>query len=265
MSRINKAFEKEKAFIAFVTGGDPDMETTEKLIPKMAEAGADVIEIGIPFSDPIAEGVVIQEADVRALQAGTTTDKLFEMVVRIRKKTQVPLVFMTYMNPIYTYGTERFMERCAQVGIDGVIIPDVPFEEKEEVSKACQKSGVKLISMIAPTSKERIHMIAREAEGFLYCVSSLGVTGVRNKITTDITEMIEQVRQISDIPCVIGFGIATPEQAYEMAKITDGVIVGSAIVKLIAQYGKKSIEPVCQYIQTMKKAIRNAEIDTKIS
>ena len=265
MSRISKAFEKEKAFIAFVTGGDPDMETTEKLIPKMAEAGADVIEIGIPFSDPIAEGVVIQEADVRALQAGTTTDKLFEMVVRIRKKTQVSLVFMTYMNPIYTYGTERFMERCAQVGIDGVIIPDVPFEEKEEVSKACQKSGVKLISMIAPTSKERIHMIAREAEGFLYCVSSLGVTGVRNKITTDITEMIEQVRQISDIPCVIGFGIATPEQAYEMAKITDGVIVGSAIVKLIAQYGKKSIEPVCQYIQTMKKAIRNAEIDTKIS
>lgn len=265
MSRISKAFEKEKAFIAFVTGGDPDMETTEKLIPKMAEAGADVIEIGIPFSDPIAEGVVIQEADVRALQAGTTTDKLFEMVVRIRKKTQVPLVFMTYMNPIYTYGTERFMERCAQVGIDGVIIPDVPFEEKEEVSKACQKAGVKLISMIAPTSKERIHMIAREAEGFLYCVSSLGVTGVRNKITTDITEMIEQVRQISDIPCAIGFGIATPEQAYEMAKITDGVIVGSAIVKLIAQYGKKSIEPVCQYIQTMKKAIRNAEIDTKIS
>ena len=265
MSRISKAFEKEKAFIAFVTGGDPDMETTEKLIPKMAEAGADVIEIGIPFSDPIAEGVVIQEADVRALQAGTTTDKLFEMVVRIRKKTQVPLVFMTYMNPIYTYGTERFMERCAQVGIDGVIIPDVPFEEKEEVSKACQKAGVKLISMIAPTSKERIHMIAREAEGFLYCVSSLGVTGVRNKITTDITEMIEQVRKISDIPCAIGFGIATPEQAYEMAKITDGVIVGSAIVKLIAQYGKKSIEPVCQYIQTMKKAIRNAEIDTKIS
>lgn len=265
MSRISKAFEKEKAFIAFVTGGDPDMETTEKLIPKMAEAGADVIEIGIPFSDPIAEGVVIQEADVRALQEGATTDKLFEMVVRIRKKTQVPLVFMTYMNPIYTYGTERFMERCAQVGIDGVIIPDVPFEEKEEVSKACQKAGVKLISMIAPTSKERIHMIAREAEGFLYCVSSLGVTGVRNKITTDITEMIEQVRQISDIPCAIGFGIATPEQAYEMAEITDGVIVGSAIVKLIAQYGKKSIEPVCQYIQTMKKAIRNAEIDTKIS
>lgn len=265
MSRISKAFEMEKAFIAFVTGGDPDMETTEKLIPKMAEAGADLIEIGIPFSDPIAEGVVIQEADVRALQAGATTDKLFEMVVRVRKKTQVPLVFMTYMNPIYTYGTERFMERCAQVGIDGVIIPDVPFEEKEEVSKACQRAGVKLISMIAPTSKERIHMIAREAEGFLYCVSSLGVTGVRNKITTDITEMIEQVRQISDIPCAIGFGIATPEQAYEMAKIADGVTVGSAIVKLIAQYGKKCIEPVCQYIQTMKKSIYNAEIETKIS
>ena len=264
MGRISNAFEKEKAFIAFLVGGDPDIETTERLILKMAEAGADVIEIGIPFSDPIAEGVVIQEADDRALQAGVTTDKLFEMVVRVREKTQVPLVFMTYMNPIYTYGTERFMERCAQVEIDGVIIPDVPYEEKEEVSKECQKVGIELISMIAPTSKERIHMIAEEAEGFLYCVSSLGVTGVRNKITTDISEMIKQVRQNSDIPCAIGFGIATPEQAYEMAKIADGVIVGSAIVKMIAQYGKRSIEPVCQYIQTMKKAIRNAEIETRI-
>lgn len=258
MGRIRKVFEKEKAFIAFLTGGDPDIETTECLIPKMAEAGADVIEIGIPFSDPIAEGIVIQEADIRALQAGVTTDKLFEMVVRVREKTQVPLVFMTYMNPIYTYGTERFLERCAQVGIDGVIIPDVPYEEKEEINKECQKAGIELISMIAPTSKERIYMIAGDAEGFLYCVSSLGVTGIRNKITTDISEMIKQVRQVSDIPCAIGFGIATPEQAYEMAKIADGVIVGSAIVKIVAKYGKRSIEPVCQYIQTMKKAIRNA-------
>lgn len=265
MSRISEAFEREKAFIAFVTGGDPDIETTEELIPKMAEAGADIIEIGIPFSDPIAEGIVIQEADVRALKADTTTDKLFDMVARVREKTQVPLVFMTYMNPVYTYGTGRFMKKCAEVGIDGVIIPDVPFEEREEVSGACKEADVDLISMIAPTSKERIHMIANEAGGFLYCVSSLGVTGVRNKITTDINTMVEQVHQVSDIPCAIGFGIATPEQAYEMAKVADGVIVGSAIVKLIAQHGKKSIEPVCQYIQAMKKAIRNAEVSTRIS
>ena len=265
MSRISKAFENEKAFIAFITGGDPNVETTEKLIPKMAEAGADIIEIGIPFSDPIAEGIVIQEADVRALKADTTTDKLFDMVARVRTKTQVPLVFMTYMNPVYTYGTERFMKKCAEVGIDGVIIPDVPFEEREEVKGFCKAAGVDLISMIAPTSKERIHMIAKEAKGFLYCVSSLGVTGVRSEITTDISAMVEQVKQVSDIPCAIGFGISTPEQAQEMAAIADGAIVGSAIVKLVAKHGKNCIEPVCNYIQVMKKAVKNAGLLSKIS
>lgn len=186
MSRISKAFENKKAFIAFVTGGDPDLETTEALIPRMAAAGADLIEIGIPFSDPIAEGVVIQAADERALSAGTTTDKLFDMVKRVRGKVGIPLVFMTYANPVYTYGTEMFMKRCAECGIDGIIIPDVPFEEREEVSGACEAAGIELISMIAPTSHERIGRIAKHAKGFLYCVSSLGVTGVRNKITTDI-------------------------------------------------------------------------------
>lgn len=259
MSRIKKAFENKKAFIAFVTGGDPDLETTEALIPKMAEAGADLIEIGIPFSDPIAEGIVIQEADVRALKAGTTTDKLFDMVARVRKKTDVPLVFMTYINPVYTYGTERFMEKCAKVGIDGVIIPDVPFEERDEIKGACEESGIELISMIAPTSNERIHMIAEEAKGFLYCVSSLGVTGVRQNITTDIGAMIKQVKQVSDIPCAIGFGISTPEQAENMAQKAEGVIVGSAIVKIIAKYGKDCEEPVCSYIREMKSATQRAE------
>ena len=259
MSRIKKAFENKKAFIAFVTGGDPDLETTEALIPKMAEAGADLIEIGIPFSDPIAEGIVIQEADVRALKAGTTTDKLFDMVARVRKKTDVPLVFMTYINPVYTYGTERFMDKCAKVGIDGVIIPDVPFEERDEIKGACEKSGIELISMIAPTSNERIHMIAEEAKGFLYCVSSLGVTGVRQNITTDIGAMIKQVKQVSDIPCAIGFGISTPEQAENMAQKAEGVIVGSAIVKIIAKYGKDCEEPVCSYIREMKSATQRAE------
>ena len=259
MSRIKKAFENKKAFIAFVTGGDPDLETTEALIPKMAEAGADLIEIGIPFSDPIAEGIVIQEADVRALKAGTTTDKLFDLVARVRKKTDVPLVFMTYINPVYTYGTERFMEKCAEVGIDGVIIPDVPFEERNEVKGACEAAGIELISMIAPTSNERIHMIAKDAVGFLYCVSSLGVTGVRQNITTDIGAMIEQVKQVSDIPCAIGFGISTPEQAEKMAQKAEGVIVGSAIVKIVAKYGKDCEEPVCAYIREMKSATQRAE------
>lgn len=255
MTRIAKAFENQKAFIAFVTGGDPDIETTEALIPEMAKAGADLIEIGIPFSDPIAEGIVIQEADIRALASGTTTDKLFDMVARVRQKTDVALVFMTYMNPVYTYGTEKFMKKCAEVGIDGVIIPDVPFEERDEVKGYCEAAGIELISMIAPTSKERIHMIAKEAKGFLYCVSSLGVTGVRSKITTNIAEMVEQVKQVSDVPCAIGFGISTPEQAYEMTEKADGAIVGSAIVKIVAKHGKDCIKPVCDYIREMKTAV----------
>lgn len=255
MSRIKSAFENKKAFIAFVTGGDPDIETTEALIPKMAEAGADLIEIGIPFSDPIAEGVTIQAADERALRAGTTTDKIFEMVKRVREKVDIPLVFMTYVNPVYTYGTEKFTKMCAACGIDGIIIPDVPFEEKDEVSGACEAAGIELISMIAPTSKERIHVIASQARGFLYCVSSLGVTGVRSKITTNIKEMVDQVKAVSDIPCAIGFGIATPQQAREMASVSDGAIVGSAIVKIIAQHGRDCIEPVCAYVKEMKAAV----------
>lgn len=258
MSRIKSAFENKKAFIAFLTGGDPDLETTEALIPQMAEAGADLIEIGIPFSDPVAEGIVIQEADVRALKAQTTTDKLFDMVKRVRAKVEIPLVFMTYMNPIYTYGTEKFMKKCAECGIDGVIIPDVPFEERGEVKDICEAQKVELISMIAPTSRERINMIAREAKGFLYCVSSLGVTGVRSKITTNIKEMVDQVKAVSDIPCAIGFGISTPVQAKEMAAVSDGAIVGSAIVKIIAQYGKNCIKPVCAYVKEMKEAVATA-------
>ena len=254
--KISDAFQNKKAFIGFVTGGDPDIETTEKLIPAMEKAGADLIEIGIPFSDPIAEGIVIQEADIRALSSGTTTDKLFDMVERIRPQVSIPLVFMTYMNPVYTYGTRRFMEKCAQVGINGVIIPDVPFEEWDEVKEFCEAAGVELISMIAPTSHERIHMIASKAKGFLCCVSSLGVTGVRNKITTNIAEMVQQVKEVSDFPCAIGFGISTPQQAAEMAAVSDGVIVGSAIVKIIAQYGRDCIGPVCEYVEKMKRAIR---------
>jgi tryptophan synthase alpha chain len=260
MSKITKAFNNRKAFIAFITGGDPDLETTEKLVPAMAEAGADLIEIGIPFSDPVAEGIVIQKADERALQAGCTTDKLFDMVARIRPKTEVPLLFMTYLNPIYTYGKEKFLSRCAECGIEGIIVPDMPFEEKDELAELCELHGVDLISMITPTSEERIALIAKEAKGFIYCVSSLGVTGVRSEITTDIGKMVRKVRKVTDIPCAIGFGIATPEQAGSMAKLADGVIVGSAIVKLVAKFGKDSIEPVSEYVRSMKKGMENATI-----
>ncbi|MBR1865807.1 MAG: tryptophan synthase subunit alpha [Lachnospiraceae bacterium] len=258
MSRIRKAFEKGKAFIAFITGGDPDLETSYELIKTMAENGADLIEIGIPFSDPIAEGPVIQEADLRSLSSGTTTDALFDMVVRLRKEIDIPLLFMTYMNPIYVYGTGRFLARCAQAGIDGIIVPDVPFEEKAELAEDCRKNGIDLISMIAPTSQKRIETIAKEAEGFLYCVSSLGVTGVRSEITTDIGSMVKHVKSVTDVPVAVGFGIATPEQAKKMAGLSDGAIVGSAIVKLVAQYGKEAVPYVADYVKSMKAGVMEA-------
>ena len=255
MSRVRDVFSKGKAFIPFITAGDPDLATTEKLVPAMAKAGADLIELGIPFSDPIAEGIVIQEADMRALEAGTTTDKLFDSVKRIRKETDVPLAFMTYINPIFVYGSEKFIKNAAECGIDALIVPDMPFEEREELLPLCQRFGVELISLIAPTSKDRIQTIASESEGFIYCVSSMGVTGVRTEINTNIAEMVSLVKEVKDIPCAIGFGISTPEQAKEMSRHADGVIVGSAIVKIAAKYGKDCVEPICQYVKEMKAAV----------
>jgi tryptophan synthase alpha chain len=254
MSRLEQVFKNKKAFIPFITAGDPSLEITEQLVLRMAEAGADLIELGIPFSDPVAEGPVIQEADYRALAAGVTTDKIFAMVANIRKVNDIPLAFMTYANPIYTYGTERFMENCKKVGIDALIVPDVPYEEKEELKPFCDNYGITLISMIAPTSKERIHKIAREAEGFLYCVSSMGVTGMRSEINSNVGEIIHLVKEVKNIPCAVGFGISTPEQASKMATIADGVIVGSAIVKIVAQYGKDSVPYVEKYVRSMKEA-----------
>lgn len=255
MSRVTDVFSKGKAFIPFITAGDPHLSVTEELIPAMAKAGADLIEIGIPFSDPVAEGIVIQEADARALLVGTTTDKIFESVKRIRMKTSVPLAFMTYLNPIFVYGSERFIKNAAECGIDALIVPDMPFEEKEELKPYCNQYGIDLISLIAPTSKERIKTIAAEAEGFVYCVSSMGVTGVRKEITTNLGDMISLVKETKNIPCAIGFGISTTEQAAEMSRYADGVIVGSAIVKLAARYGADCIEPICSYVREMKAAI----------
>ncbi len=258
MSKIGKAFENGKAFIAFVTGGDPDLETTEQILYAMEEAGADLIEIGIPFSDPIAEGAVIQEANERALAAGCTTDKLFDTVKKAREKVTVPIVYLTYANAVVKYGKEKFMKRCVECGVDGLIVPDIPYEEKDELSGVCETYGVDLISMIAPTSHERIRMIAKEAKGFVYCVSSMGVTGVRKEIKTDIGAMVKLVKEVTDTPCAIGFGIATPEQAEKMASLSDGAIVGSAIVKLVAKYGKDAPRYVGEYVKSMKEAVRRA-------
>ena len=256
MNKLEQVFTNGKAFIPFITAGDPSIEITEQLVLAMADAGADLIEVGIPFSDPVAEGQVIQEADNRALSGGVTTDKIFSMMGRIRKSCNVPMAFMTYVNPIFTYGTDRFMKSCQEVGIDGIIVPDLPYEEKDELMPFCSKYGVKLISMIAPTSNKRISMIARDAQGFIYCVSSLGVTGVRQEINTDVKEMIKLVKEVKDIPCAIGFGISTPEQAAKMVQFSDGVIVGSAIVKIVEQYGMDCVPHVVEYVRMMKNAIK---------
>lgn len=257
MSKIAKAFDHGKAFIAFITCGDPDLETTGKAVRAAVENGADLIELGIPFSDPTAEGPVIQEANLRALQAGTTTDKIFDFVKDLRKDVTVPMVFMTYANVIFSYGAEKFISTCEQIGIDGLILPDLPFEEKEEFLPLCRQYHVDLVSLIAPTSENRVAMIAREAEGFIYLVSSLGVTGTRSEITTDLAPIIQTIRENAKVPVAIGFGISTPEQAKKMAAISDGAIVGSAIEKIIAQHGKESAEYVGEYVNRMKNAINN--------
>ena len=255
MTDIADAFSNGKAFIAFITCGDPDLETTAKILKTMAANGVDLIELGIPFSDPTAEGPVIQEANVRALSNGTTTDKIFDMLAKVRKDVPVPMVFMTYANVVFSYGTERFLSHCKELDIQGLILPDVPYEEKEDFLPTCRKYGVKLISMVAPTSESRISMISKEAEGFVYVVSSLGVTGVRSNITTDIGSITSIIRQNTDVPCAVGFGISTPEQAYNMSRNADGAIVGSAIIKIVAKYGKDSPKYVGEYTRKMKDAI----------
>ena len=255
MSNIQKAFGNGKALIPFITCGDPDLQTTDKVVKALAEAGADLIELGIPFSDPTAEGPVIQEANVRALAAGTTTDRIFNMVRQLRKDVSVPLAFMTYANVVFSYGSERFISTCAEIGMDGLILPDVPFEEKEEFSSICKRYGIDLISLVAPTSEGRIAQIARDAEGFVYVVSSLGVTGARSEITTDIGTMVRLIRENTDLPCAVGFGISTPEQARKMAALSDGAITGSAIVQLMALHGKDAVPYVSEYVKTMKQAV----------
>ena len=255
MSKIHQAFDHGKAFIAFLTCGDPDLETTAAAVRAAAGAGADLIELGIPFSDPTAEGPVIQGANLRALKGGVTTDKVFQLVRELRRDVTIPLVFMTYANVVFSYGAERFLANCAEAGVDGLILPDLPFEEKEEFLPTCRRYGVDLISMIAPTSADRVAMIAREAEGFLYLVSSLGVTGERSEINTDLAAIVKTVRENTKTPCAVGFGISAPEQARAMAALSDGAIVGSAIVRIVEQYGKEAPARVGEYVKTMKQAV----------
>ena len=255
MSKIHEAFDGKKAFIPFITCGDPDLATTAATVRAMAAAGADLIELGIPFSDPTAEGPVIQGANLRALSAGVTTDQVFDLVRELRKDVTIPMVFMTYANVVFSYDADRFIRTCSEAGIDGLILPDLPFEEKEEFQPICKKYGVDLISLIAPTSANRIAMIAKEAEGFIYVVSSLGVTGTRSEIKTDIASIVKVIRENTDVPCAVGFGISTPEQAAKMAGISDGAIVGSAIIKILAQYGKEAPERIGEYVKQMKDAL----------
>jgi len=254
MSKIANAFEDGTAFIGFLTAGDPTIDKTVEFILEMDEAGCDLIEIGIPFSDPMAEGVVIQDANVRALKHNTTTGDVFDIVRRVREKSDVPLVFLTYINPVFFYGYEKFFKKCNELGVDGIISPDLPFEEKGEIADIARENDVDVISLIAPTSKQRIQMIANDATGFIYVVSSLGVTGMRAEIKTDLNSILEHIREVTDLPLAVGFGINTPEQASEIGKIADGVIVGSAIVKIIGEYGEDATEHIREYVSTMKKA-----------
>lgn len=254
MSKIPNAFKNGKAFIGFLTAGDPTCEKTVEYILEMEKAGCDLIEIGIPFSDPMAEGVVIQDANVRALKHNTTTDDVFEIVRQVREKTDVPLVFLTYINPVFFYGYEEFFKKCSELGVDGIISPDLPYEEKGEIADIALKNGVDVISLIAPTSKKRIQKIANDATGFIYVVSSLGVTGMRSEIKTDLNAILADIRDVTDLPLAVGFGINTPEQASQIGKIADGVIVGSAIVKIIEEHGENASEALREYVSSMKKA-----------
>lgn len=253
--KIADAFENGKAFIGFLTAGDPTIDKTVEYILAMEEAGCDLVEIGIPFSDPVAEGPVIQEANLRALSNGTNTDDVFEAISRVREVSDVPLVFLTYINPVFYYGYEKFFKRCNELNVCGIISPDLPYDEKDEILEYASGNDVDVISLIAPTSKERIQMIAGDASGFIYVVSSMGVTGMRSEIRTDLESILSDIKEVTDVPAAVGFGINTPEQAKNIAKIADGVIVGSAIVNIIAEHGENAREPLVNYVKSMKDAI----------
>lgn len=253
---MNEIFKDNKAFIPFITCGYPSLEVSEEIIYALADNGADLIELGIPFSDPVAEGAVIQKASEEALKNGVSTEAVFEMVARVRKRSDVALAFMTYANVVFSYGSREFMQKAQDLGIVALLLPDVPFEEKGEFEAVCEEHGIQLISFVAPTSQQRLERIIKEARGFVYCVSSFGVTGVRENISADVEAMVDSIKRIRDIPVAVGFGISNPEQARSISQYADGVVVGSAIVKLCTQYGKDAPKHIGEYARTMKEAMK---------
>lgn len=256
MNKISDAFNDGKAFIGFVTAGDPDLNTSKEILLSMSKGGCDLIEVGIPFSDPIAEGPIIQDANIRALKNNVTTDDVFALTKSVSQEVDTPMVFMTYLNVLFKYGYDKFLQKAKNSGICGVIIPDLPYEEKDELQSVAKKYGIEVVSLVAPTSEDRIKMIAADAEGFIYTVSSMGVTGVRSEIKTDLESITKAIKEVTDVPVAIGFGINTPEQAKKYSHIADGVIVGSAIVKLVAEHKTDAPKYIYEYVKSMKDAIR---------
>lgn len=260
MNRIDRKLEElkkndQKALITFITAGDPDLETTEKLVLEMINAGVDIIELGVPFSDPVAEGPVIQAASQRALEGGTKLVDIFECVERLREKTDTPILLMMYINSLFKYGKDNFFRDCQEKGIDGVIVPDLPFEERGEIEEEAHKYSIHIINLIAPTSGKRIEKIAKESTGFIYCVSSLGVTGERSSFLTDFEDFLGNVKKYSKVPAMIGFGISNSEQVKELKKYSDGVIVGSAVVKIVGEYGRASAPQVYEFVHSLKNEL----------
>lgn len=249
MSKITDAFKNKKAFVGFLTAGDPSLDKTEEFIITMEQSGASVIEIGVPFSDPIAEGPVVQDANVRALSAegGCTTDMIFDMLARVKGKVSVPIVLMTYLNPVFKYGYEAFMKKCADTGVSGIIIPDMPYDEKDEILPIADEYGVEIISLVAPASKSRIQMIAKDAKGYIYVLPSLNATDARSNIVTDISEIVAEIRQVTDTPVILEIGVNYPEAEYET--IADGFVVENAIVNIIAKYGNDAAVHIAEYVK----------------
>lgn len=262
MNRIATRFNElkevnRKALITFVTAGDPNLNTTKRLVKEMEASGADIIELGIPYSDPIAEGPVIQLANSRALKNSIKIKDIMNMVSEVRKEVKVPLVYLLYYNCILQYGPERFFTDCKDCGIDGVIIPDLPFEERDEIDGVADQFDVNIITLVAPTSRERIEKITRDAKGFLYCVSSLGVTGVRNSFNTDFNEFFSYINKYCNIPKAIGFGISTPEHVRSLRGYSDGLIVGSAIVRQVEKSSSEdeAVKNVGSYVKELREAL----------
>lgn len=261
MSRIETIFNntKTKTLIPYFTVGYPDIETTLKIVPLLVKNGADIIELGIPFSDPLADGVTIQRASFQALQNGVTTTTCLEVATKLRRQVDVPLVFMSYFNPLFKYGLKKFCRDCAQAGIDGLIIPDLPPEEGSALEKIGQTSGIDVIYLLPPTStQERIRLVAEHSRGFIYLVSVTGVTGTRQVLPTNLSQFISRVRKATAKPLCVGFGITTPEQARQVARTADGVIIGSRLIQLIEQ--DPTLKLAEEFIREMKKAMRDTNL-----